>query len=100
MAKGTIMDKNQFIETMEAHLQRFDREIQELAGRAEKAGAGLKADLETQMNDLRAKREQARKRLAILREKGEGAWEELRDGMETAWRDLRQSMERATEKFR
>lgn len=94
------MDKREFIEMMEGHLRTFDREIQKLAAKAEKAGTEMKADLEAQMKNLRVRRDQTQKDLAVLREKGEGAWEELRGGMEAAWRDLKQGLDKAVDRFK
>jgi hypothetical protein len=98
--KGKAMDRKEFIETMEGHLRTFDREIQKLAAKAEKAGTEMKADLETQMKNLRVKRDQTQKDLAALKQKSEGAWEELRGGMESAWRDLKRGLDKAVERFK
>lgn len=94
------MDKKEFIEMMEGHLRTFDQEIQKLAAKAEKAGTGMKADLEAQMKNLRDRRDQTHKDLAALKEKGEGAWEELRGRMEAAWRDLKHGLDKAVDRFK
>ncbi len=94
------MDRKEFIETMEGHLRTFDQEIQKLAAKAEKAGAGMKADLEVQMKNLRARRDQAQKDLTTLKARSEGAWEELRGGMESAWRDLKHGLDKAVDRFK
>ncbi len=94
------MDRKQFIETMEGHLRHFDQEVLKLAAKAEQAGVEMKSDLEAQMRNLKARRDQAKKDLAALKEKSEGAWEELRGGIEGAWHDLKRGLDKAADRFK
>lgn len=92
--------KEAYQEKLEAQLRIWNAKIEELKGKADKAEAEAKIRYQEQLQALRAKQEEAEKRLRELKAAGEGAWEDLKGGIEKVWDELRDAVEKAASRFK
>ena len=76
------------VEKMEAQLKEWGKKIDELAVKADTAGAQVKADYRKYVDDLKAKRTVAQSKLDELKAAGSEKWEVFKSGVESAWKDL------------
>jgi len=77
-----------------------DREIKELDRKAAKASDEAKAQLRSDMNELRAKRAEASKKLDEMGKASAGAWDEAKNGFADAYKDLQDSYHKAVKKLK
>ena len=77
-----------------------DRQIGSLERRAAKASGEAKAQLEADVQELKAKRAAAAKKLDEMGKASGAAWDEAKDGFADAYKDLRDSYERARKKLK
>jgi len=92
--------KEEYQRKLEAQLAEWSAEIDQLKEKADQAGADLKDEYYEQIENLRAKQQDARENLARLKEAGDDAWEELKAGANRAWEALSQALQAARDKFK
>lgn len=85
----------EYLRTLEEQLNEWSATIDGLAARASTASADAKAEYETWLGELRARRESARHTLDQLHTTGGHAWQELAAGADRAWRELRRAVDSA-----
>jgi len=83
---------------MEKKLKAWGDEVETLRGRADELSAGARTKWNEQVEEMRAKQESARKKLAEMKKTGGAAWEDLRAGTEAALEDLKKAVEKAVRK--
>ena len=92
--------RDAYVKRMQAQLDEWNAEIDRLEARAKKADAQTKAEYEKRLEEVRAKRDDARARMAEFKKAGEDAFEELRDGVEKSWAELKKSLTRAKDRMK
>lgn len=92
--------KEAYMQKLRAQLDEWDAEMQKLKAKALKAKADLKIDYNEDIENMRAKREAARKKLDELGHSGDEAWEDLKEGIEKAWIDLGGAIKSAVSRFK
>ena len=92
--------KETYRERIEAALREWKVKADQLKTEVEKAGADAKLKYEKYLPTLRAKREQAERKLEELRTASEGTWENVKAGVEHAWSEFGQVAESAIARFR
>jgi uncharacterized integral membrane protein len=92
--------KEEYQRKLEAQLAEWSAEIEQLKEKADQAGADLKDEYLEQIENLRARQQDARENLAQLKEAGDDAWEELKAGANRAWEALGQALQAARDKFK
>lgn len=92
--------KEEYQRKLEAQLAEWSAEIDQLKEKADQAGADLKDEYLEQIENLRARQQDARENLARLQEAGDDAWEELKAGANRAWEALGQALQAARDKFK
>jgi hypothetical protein len=83
-----------YVSGMKGRLKEWGIEIDTLKARADKAGAGMRTEINHQIEMLRQKQHEASTRLQGLVEATGPAWRDLSRGIERAVRDLRTSVEK------
>ncbi|MDX9972212.1 MAG: hypothetical protein RBU21_04375 [FCB group bacterium] len=83
-----------YISGMKSNLKEWGIEIDTLKAKADKAGAGMRTEINRQIEMLHAKQQEASTRLQHLMEATGPAWRDLSRGIERAVRDLRTSLEK------
>ena len=94
------MDRKAFIDKLTAQLKKWDDDIDKLEAKAQKAKAGIRADYNKQIQDLRDKKKAAQGRLQEVKHAGEEAWEDLKSGAEEAYDSIKNAFQSAMSKFK
>jgi len=81
-------------------VRQTDREIKELDRKAAKASGEAKAQFQSDMKELKAKRAEASKKLDQMGKATNAAWDEAKNGFADAYKDLRDSTDRAVKKLK
>jgi chromosome segregation ATPase len=87
-------------EKLEEQLKEWGVDLEKLKSRANKARAEAKTEIDREITSLRARLNEAQKKLAALKTAGDAASVEMRKGVENAWVELRKAFESATAKFK
>jgi hypothetical protein len=92
--------KDQYVRLMQAKLDEWSAEIDQMSAKAKHVTAGLRVEYGQQIEALAEKRAEAGKKLEELRKSGAGAWEDLKAGMESAWKAMGEALESARSRFK
>ncbi len=92
--------KQSYLNKLASQLQEWDKEIDVLKVKADNAKAGAKVELQTQLNELRAKRDSAQVKFKELQQAGDEAWDDIKDGVEKSWTELKGAFKSAMSKFK
>lgn len=92
--------KESYEKKLQAQLDEWSAEIDQLKAKADKASADAQIEYSRQVEELQARQEEAKRKLAELREAGDGAWEDLKAGAENARDALGSALESARARFR
>ena len=92
--------KDEYLRKMHSRLDRWSAEIDALAAKADLAEAETRAGYHKQLEVLRSRRDDARKRMEHLQQSGEGAWEDLKSGLELAWDAMGEAVDSAKSRFK
>jgi len=91
--------KDEYVEKLKAQLDEWSAEIDVLEARLRKANADLHVTYEAEVAALKAKRDEAKVRLALIQESAGEAWQELRKGSDEAWESIKKAVIEARKKF-
>jgi uncharacterized coiled-coil DUF342 family protein len=91
------MKREEYIDKLAAQLKEWSAKIDELESRARGAA---KSGYESQIRQLKDKRDAAVQKLQELKGPSAEAWDVLKAGAESAWTDLRSAVTAAKEKFK
>jgi hypothetical protein len=87
------MSKNaEYFSTMQAHLKKWDAELEALGMESHKASIAALAAFHENQKRLIASREAAHKTLEDIRFAGDSAGAAMQAGMETAWNKMRDDL--------
>ena len=92
--------KEAFQEKLETQLREWDKKLDGLKGKAKKAKADLRHDLDAQVEALRAQRAAAQDKLHELGQRSENAWEDLKEGAEKTWDEMQKTIDSIVARFR
>jgi len=87
--------KDQFIAATKADLQVLDEKIQNLSDRIANASDATKASLQSEMQDLRAKRAVLDQKMANVKNATEADWDDAKAGFQNAYDDVKTSLKNA-----
>ena len=91
--------KEAYEQKIEARLDEWKAEINQLKAKAQKAEADAQIRYYKQIEDIQAKQEAARKKLRALKNAGEDAWKDLKTGLDDALNRLGDAIKSATSHF-
>lgn len=92
--------KDEFVRSMHSRLDRWNAEIDALSARAAAAQTDARGEYEKQLESLRARRDEAREKLAQLEAASESAWGDMKAGVELAWDVVTEAVRSATTRFK
>ncbi len=92
--------RDAYVAKMKTKLDTWNKKIDSLEEKGHQIGADSRAEFQTQMGNLRAKRDEAKEKLEGLRRAGEDAWRDLRDGIDSSWKSLDEAVRRAAANFK
>jgi hypothetical protein len=87
-------------ERLEEQLKEWGVDLEKLKLRANKVRADAKTEIDREIATLRAKLNEAQKKLVELKTAGGAASVEMRKGVENAWVEMKKAFENATAKFK
>ncbi|HVP36878.1 MAG TPA: hypothetical protein VMT04_07775 [Terriglobales bacterium] len=88
------------VEKLETQLKEWGMDLEKFRAKAGQTKEKRKAEHEREIAALRAKLNEAHKKLEELKKTGDAASGEMKKGVENAWADLKKSFESATAKFK
>ena len=94
------MDRKDFLNTLSTQISEWQKELNDLSGKAEQAGARAKTEVQGQIKELNAKLEDARAKVKQIQAVGPDAWEDVREGFEKSWTDVRSAFKTALSRFK
>jgi hypothetical protein len=87
-------------ERLEEQLKELGVDIEKLKLKANKTRTDAKTEIDREIATLRAKLNEAQKKLVELKTAGDAASVEMRRGVENAWVEMKKAFENATAKFK
>lgn len=89
-----------YIDKMATQLKQWDDDLQQLKTIADRAKAEAKTEYYRQIDDLRAKKENAQLKLNEIRNASDQAWENLKSGLDKGWTELKTAFDSAKANFK
>ena len=87
-------------ERLEEQLKEWGVDLEKLKSRANKAKADVKTEIDREVSTLRAKLNDAQKKLEEMKTAGGAASMEMKKGAESAWAELKKAFEAAMARFK
>lgn len=91
--------RDDFVAQMQAKLDKWNAEIDELEAKARQQKAQMTADHHARLAGLKQKRNEAADKLSEVRNASEDAWERLKTGADQIWDDLKQTVQETKNAF-
>ena len=91
--------KDEYIGKLKQQLDQWNVDIDVLEARAREADDEFRMNYDAYLEALKARRDEAKVRLALLRDSAGDAWQELRKGSDEAWESIRHAVAEARKKF-
>ncbi len=92
--------KEEYQARVEAQLKKWGAELEELKAKGAKASQDVKAELNKQIETLKAKQDVAQKKLKELKAASSEAWQHMKTGLEKSVAELKDAWSGALSKFR
>lgn len=96
----TVEKKDEAVAYGRKLVRQTDREIKELDRKASKASGEAKAQFQSDLKELKAKRAEASRKLDQMGKATNAAWDEAKNGFADAYKDLHESYEKAVKKLK
>ena len=96
----SVEKKNEAVAYGKKLVRETDREIKELDRKASKASHEAKANFQSDVKELKAKRKEASKKLDEMGKASSEVWDEAKNGFADAYKDLQDSYHRAVKKLK
>ena len=96
----TVEKKDEAVAYGRKLVRETDREIDALERKASKASGEAKAQFRSDIKELKAKRNEASKKLDQMGKATAGAWDEAKNGFADAYKDLQDGYDKAVKKLK
>ena len=96
----TVEKKDEAVAYGRKLVRQSDREIKQLERKASKASGEAKAQFQSDVKELKAKRAEASKKLDEMGKASSSAWDEAKNGFADAYQDLQDSYHKAVKKLK
>lgn len=96
----SVEKKNEAVGFGKKLVRQTDREIKQLERKAARTSEEVKANVRSDVKELKAKRAEASRKLDEMGKATAGAWDEAKNGFADAYRDLHDSYEKAVRKLK
>ena len=95
-----MIKNSEYVARMEKQLKNWDKDLDALAAKGEKAGAEARVAYQEHIKDLRARRGEAQKSFQEMRLATEMAGAQMQAGMQVAWETMQKALEKVTADLR
>jgi len=95
-----MSDKKQYIEKAKATLDQWDAEIDKTKAKLAEAEADGKIEYQKQLDEMRARRDEAEAKLNEVAEAGDDAWDDVKAGFDKAWESISGAFDSAVARFK
>ncbi|MCC5861202.1 MAG: coiled coil domain-containing protein [Gammaproteobacteria bacterium] len=95
-----MTDKHLYIEKAKARLDQWEADIDRLKAKAEETQADSRIEYQHQLEALRAKRDEARRKLREAQDSSDDAWDDIKSGLDKAWDSIGKAFESARSRFK
>lgn len=92
--------KDEFVHKMHSELDQCNNEIDALVAKADQTEEQVRAELRSQIEALRSKRDEAHKKLHEIEQASESAWGDMKMGFETALGNIGEAINLAKSRFK
>lgn len=98
-AQYTAQQKEAFQRKAQEELDAIQKQMAALQGKADKASASARTELQKSIHELEVKKEAVKKQLDGLKSATDAKWDELRAGVHSAIEEMNQSFQRLRSKL-
>lgn len=98
-AQYTAQQKEAFQRKAQEELEAIQKQMAALQGKADKASASARTELQKSIHELEVKKEAVKKQLDGLKSATDAKWDELRAGVHSAIEEMNQSFQRLRSKL-
>jgi predicted nucleic acid-binding Zn-ribbon protein len=92
--------RDAYFAKMKARLDRWNGRIDKLEKKAGRLGTEARAEVQNQIDGLKAKQTEVKEKIDGLRHAGEGAWKDLKTGVDSSWKALAEAGHSAIASFK
>jgi predicted nucleic acid-binding Zn-ribbon protein len=92
--------RKQYIEKAKASIDRWNAEIDKMKTQVHDAEADAKIKYQTQLDEMRARRDDGDAKLKEVRQASDTAWDDMKAGFDTAWGSISGAFDNATSRFK
>lgn len=92
--------RDEYIKKLQQKLDEWNAEIEVLSAKARATTTNIRNESNEQIEALKARQEDARRKIEELRKAGEGAWEDLKAGAELSWSAMAEAIESVKSRFK
>ena len=84
--------REEYIDELTSRLKKWDRELAEFEEKSEQRKARIKATLSEKIDNLKARRQEIREKIARLEDAGEDAFKNVKSDIENLWKDIKKGI--------
>ncbi len=92
-------NKEAYQEKMRAQLKEWEAEMDRLKAKMENARADAQIEYSRQMDQVKAKYDQAYEKFKEFQQSSDDAWQDMKSGVERAWKEMSEAMSSASAKL-
>ena len=94
-----MIDRDEYVQKLKSQIDHCNSEAARWEEKVKKAQSGMKAEYERQLEQFRARREEAMTELRRLQNASTDAWTEMMRGVDASVKSMQEAFERARRSF-
>ncbi|WGH78245.1 sll1863 family stress response protein [Jannaschia ovalis] len=95
-----MMTREEYLEKARTQVRDWNAEIEKMQARMREAEAEAKTRFETNLAEMRKRRDEAEVQVKKMEKAGDQAWDDLRAGFEKSWDDMQSAFRTAMGRFK
>jgi len=93
------MNRDEYVKSLKSQLDQWNAEAAKWEAQAKQAQAGVQAEYERQLQQYRARRDEALAQLRKVQGASADAWADMMRGTEEAWKKMQEAFTQASSRF-
>jgi hypothetical protein len=94
-----MMNRDEYVQKLKGQIDRLNAEAAQWQEKMKHAQSGMKAEYERQLEQFRARRDEAMAELRRLQSASADAWTEMMRGVDASVKSMQEALERARRNF-